>query len=164
MVTTEQSKAINEKYIEERYNDQIGYYWKKSTSNKKMYKQSRFWVITLGALVTIISSISAADFIQMNEGLRILFAVATPIIAGTLTILNGLTQNFHWGATWRDMVVTATRLEKERDLILTTNPEERNPQKELDTLNSIVLEETRNFFLRVLDSSVRSSDQKESSG
>jgi len=164
MANTEQPKVATEKYIEGRYNDQIGYYWKKSTSNKKMYKQSRFWVITLGALVTIISSLSTADFIQANDGLRTTFAIATPIIAGTLTIINGLTQNFHWGATWRDMVVSATRLEKERDLIMTNSPDKRDAQKELDTLNSIVLEETRNFFQRVLDSEVKPGDQKDSSG
>ncbi len=31
--------------------------------------------------------------------------MATPIIAATLTVISGLGQNFHWGSTWRDMVM-----------------------------------------------------------
>jgi hypothetical protein len=54
------------------------------------------------------------------------------------------------------MVVSATRLQKEKDRILATSPEKRNFERELDTLNAIVLEETTNFFQRVLDSEVKS--------
>jgi hypothetical protein len=156
MTDSEQPKVTSEKYIEERYKSQIDYYWGKSKSNKNMYKQSRSWIIALGALVTLISSLSTADFIQSHEGWRIGFAVATPVLAAVLTVLNGLSQNFHWGATWRDMVVSATRLQKEKDRILATSPEKRNFERELDTLNAIVLEETTNFFQRVLDSEVKS--------
>jgi hypothetical protein len=154
-------EAIDENYVEERYKSQIDYYWNKS--NKTMHKQFRFWIITLGALVTLISSLSAADFIQSNDGLRILFAIITPIIAAALTILNGLSQNFHWGATWRDMVVSATRLQKERDHIHATRPEDRDFKEELNTLNAIVLEETKNFFRRVLDSEVKPEEASTSS-
>ena len=148
-------KAIDENFVEERFEKQIKYYWDKSKSNKNLHKQFRFWTITLGALVTLISSLSAADFIQSSEGLRILFAILTPVIAASLTLLNGLSQNFHWGATWRDMVVSATRLQKEQDRILATSPGKRNFEKELETLNTIVLEETNNFFRRVLDSEIK---------
>ncbi|HSG43447.1 MAG TPA: DUF4231 domain-containing protein [Anaerolineales bacterium] len=160
MAKNEKPQEINADYIEDRYNDQIKYYWKKSTSNKNYYKQSRFWIITLGALVTLVSSLSAADFIQKNEVWRVIFAITTPIIAATLTLLNGLTQTFHWGATWRDMVVSATHLEKERDLMVTTPKNKRDFQKELDNLNSIVLSETKSFFARVLDSEVKPKDEE----
>jgi hypothetical protein len=149
-----QPNMIDGKYVEDRYKSQIDYYWGKSKSNKNMYKQSRTWVIVLGASVTLISSLSTAEFIQSHEWVRIVFAVATPILAAGLTVLNGLSQNFHWGATWRDMVVSATRLQKEKDRILATRPEKRNFEKELATLNAIVLEETNNFFQRVLDSDI----------
>ena len=158
MAKNEKKEEVNADIVEDRYNQQISYYWRKSSSNKNYYKQSRFWIITLGALVTLISSLSAADFIQKNEVWRIIFAIATPIIAATLTLINGLTQTFHWGATWRDMVVSATRLEKERDLIVTAPKNKRDYQKELDNLNSIVLDETKSFFARVLDSEVRPKD------
>jgi hypothetical protein len=155
----EQIKEVDEQYVLDQYKSKIDYYWAASRSNKNAYKRYRTWSIILGALVTFVSSIAAAEFVQAVGWLRIVFAVATPIIAATLTVIGGLGQNFHWGATWRDMVVNATRLEKERDRFLATKPEERDMKKELDTLNSIILEETKNFFRRVLDSEVKPKDQ-----
>ena len=155
-------KVIDEDYVLNQYKGKIDYYWGASTSNKKAYKRYRTWTIVLGSLVTLISSISAAEFVQSEEWLRITFTVATPIIAATLTVISGLGQNFHWGSTWRDMVINATRLEKERDRFLATKKEDRDVVKELDTLNSIVLEETRNFFQRVLDSEIKPKEQNNS--
>jgi hypothetical protein len=158
MADLEQPKVIDEQYVLKLYQSKIDYYWKASGTNKRSYKFYRTWTIILGALVTLISSISAAEFLQSIPWLRILFVVLTPLIAATLTILNGLGQNFHWGATWRDMVIGAARLERARDHFLATSPENRDLQKELDTLNSTVLEETTNFFQRVLDSEVKPQD------
>jgi hypothetical protein len=152
-------KVIDEDYVLKQYNDKIEYYWRSSTSNKRAFKRYRTWTIILGSLVTLVSSISAAEFLQDPIWLKNGFALATPIIAATLTVISGLGQNFHWGSTWRDMVINATRLEKERDRFLATKPEKRDIEKELDILNSIVLEETRNFFQRVLDSEIKPKDQ-----
>jgi len=160
----QQPKVIDEEYILNKYKSKIDYYWGASSSNKKSYKRYRSWTIFLGSLVTLVSSISAAEFVQKPEGLRIAFAVATPIIAATLTVINGLGQNFHWGSTWRDMVINATRLEKERDRFLATKKEKRDLEQELDLLNSIVLEETRNFFQRVLDSEIKPKEQSTPQG
>ena len=158
----EQLKAIDEQYILKKYEDRVNYYWKASRNNKNSYKRVRFWTVLLGSLVTLVSSISAAEFVQKPEWLRISFAVATPVIAATLTVISGLGQSFQWGSTWRDMVINAVRLEKERDRFLATKQEERNFEQELESLNSIVLEETRNFFQRVLDSEIRPKDQSNS--
>jgi hypothetical protein len=164
MADVEKVKVIDEHYVLNLYKNKIDYYWAASRSNKNAYKRYRTWSIVLGALVTFVSSISAAEFIQSINGLRIFFAIATPVIAATLTVIGGLGQNFHWGATWRDMVVNATRLEKERDRFLATKLEKRNFEKELNVLNSIVLEETKNFFQRVLDSEVKPKEPPTSSG
>ena len=164
MMDTEQAKAVDEQYVLKQYESKINYYWAASSNNKKAYKRFRKWSIILGALVTFVSSISAAEFVQSVNWLRITFAVATPVIAATLTVIGGLGQNFHWGATWRDMVVNATRLEKERDRFMATSPEKKDIKGELDTLNSIILEETKNFFQRVLDSEVKPKDTSTTSG
>jgi hypothetical protein len=162
MNNLEHPTVIDDEYILNQYKSKIDYYWGASSSNKKFYKRYRSWTIFLGSLVTLVSSISAAEFVQKPDGLRIAFAVATPIIAATLTVINGLGQNFHWGSTWRDMVINATRLEKERDRFLATKKEKRDIEKELDLLNSIVLEETRSFFQRVLDSEIKPREQSTS--
>jgi hypothetical protein len=160
----EQSNVIDEQYILKKYEDRVNYYWKASRSNKNSYKRVRFWTVVLGSLVTLVSSISAAEFVQKPDGLRIAFAIATPVIAATLTVINGLGQNFHWGSTWRDMVINATRLEKERDRFLATKREDRNFVQELDLLNTIVLEETRSFFQRVLDSEIKQKEPSNPEG
>ena len=160
----QQPMVVDEEYVLNQYKSKIDYYWKSSSSNKKAFKSYRTWTIILGSLVTLISSISAAAFIQESTWLNILFSVATPVIAATLTVISGLGQNFHWGATWRDMVVNATRLEKERDRFLATKKEKRDIENELNVLNSIVLEETNNFFQRVLDSEIKTKEQSSPQG
>jgi len=164
MTDLEQAQMVDEQYVLNQYKSKIDYYWAASRSNKMAYKRYRTWTTVLGALVTLVSSISAAEFVQSVGWVRITFAIATPIIAATLTVIGGLGQNFHWGATWRDMVVNATRLEKERDRFLATRPEKRKIERELDILNTIILEETRNFFQRVLDSEVKPKDPSSPSG
>ncbi len=156
-------EPITEQYVIDRYQAQIDYYWRASTSNKNAYKSFRTWSIILGAAVTLISSLSAAEFFQAPM-VRIGFAIATPLIAATLTVINGLSQNFHWGATWRDMVINATRLEKERDRFYATCADKKNFEKDLNVLNGIVLEETQSFFQRVLDSEVKPNDLAKASG
>jgi hypothetical protein len=157
-------KVIDEEYVLNQYKSKIDYYWSASTSNKKAYKRYRTWTIVLGSLVTLVSSISAAEFFQDPEWLKNVFSVATPVIAATLTVISGLGQNFHWGSTWRDMVINATRLEKERDRFLASKRDKRDIEQELEILNSIVLEETRNFFQRVLDSEIKTKEQTTSQG
>lgn len=151
----EQVQAVDEKYILNRYKDSINYYWGASASNKNNYKRSRSLTIILGALVTLVSSIASATFIVSNDILNTIFAIATPIIAALLTIISGFAQSFHWGATWRDMLLNAEQLEKERDRFLATPPEERDYKGELELLNNLVIEESRSFFQRVLDSEVK---------
>ena len=141
-----------EDHLIKKYEDQINYYWKASSSNKKSYKLYRALTIILGALVTLVSSISSAEFITSSEFLRTSFAIVTPLVAVLLTIINGFAQSFHWGATWRDMVFSAQQLQKELDRVKATPPEERDLQKELEILNDLVIEETRGFFRRVLES------------
>lgn len=158
--TNAQTNEINANYVLEQYKNKIDYYWGASNHNKKSYKLYRTLSIVLGSAVTLISSLSAASFVQDTDWARIAFALLTPLIAATLAVISGLSQNFHWGATWRDMVINAIRLEKERDRFLATDPTKRDLEAELDILNSIVLEETKSFFRRVLDSEVRPTDKK----
>ncbi|MBC8503882.1 MAG: DUF4231 domain-containing protein [Chloroflexi bacterium] len=154
-------EQIDQTYVLERYKDSIKYYWGASRHNKRAYRQSRSLAIILGALVTLISSLASASFIEDHEVLNVIFSVATPIVAATLTIIGGFAQSFHWGATWRDMVINAERLEKERDRLLATKPEDLDLKNELEILNSLIIDETRSFFRRVLDSEIKPKDGEE---
>ena len=140
-----------DKYVHQAYEKQIDWYWKASSSNKKSYKRYRFWTVVLGALVTLIASLTTTEFITRNELVGDIFTILTPILAATLTIINTLSQNFQWGATWRDMVVNATRLQREKHRFLATDSKNRKHKKELVLIHTIVLEETEAFFKRILD-------------
>ena len=89
-------------------------------------------------------------------------AIITPVCAAILTIVGGLANSFYWGATWRDMMINAANLEKERDDYIATKPDKRDVKKELEKLNGLILNETDRFFQRVLDSEViPQNDQKD---
>ncbi len=140
-----------DKYVHQAYDKQIDWYWSASGKNKTSYKRYRTWTVILGALVTLIASLNSADFIHAIPWIGTIFALATPILAAILTIINTLSQNFQWGATWRDMVINATRLQKEKNRVLATDAKDRDYKNELIMINEIVLEETQAFFRRILD-------------
>ena len=140
-----------DKYVHQAYEKQIDWYWTASSKNKKSYKRYRFWTVVLGALVTLIASLSTTELISRNEVIGSIFTILTPVLAATLTIINTLSQNFQWGATWRDMVVNATRLQREKGRFLATDVKNRKHKRELILIENIVLEETESFFRRILD-------------
>jgi hypothetical protein len=139
-----------DEYVIKRYEDAIKYYWKSSKQNKRAYKLTRSLTVILGATVTLVASLSSARFIASSPGWTISFAIATPVLAALLTIVGGFSQAFQWGATWHDMVFNAERLEKERDRFVVTDSKDREPAKEVAILGDLVLEETRNFFQRII--------------
>ena len=58
----DQNNNITESTVLERYQNAIDYYWDASGSNKKSYKRSRFSIIILSALVTLMSSLVFCKF------------------------------------------------------------------------------------------------------
>lgn len=147
----EQSDNLDN-YVENRYNEAIDYYWEASRNNKRAYKLTRILTIILGALVTLVASLSSSSFIIDKPFLDGLFKLGTPILAASLTIIAGFTHSFQWGAAWQDMVLTAQTLQKERDRYLITKPENRDLAKEVALLNDFILIESKSFFERMLGS------------
>jgi hypothetical protein len=139
-------------YVHNAYENAINYYRRASRNTKRSYKAYRFFSIFLGALVTLISSLAATKYVESVPLLNATFAVATPVIAASLSIITGLSQSFQWGSTWRDLTVHSQKIASERDRFLATNPEERDHKRELEILNGLLLNETESFFQRILDS------------
>jgi hypothetical protein len=137
-------------HVLEMYDKKIDYYWRASNYNKRSYKSTRYLLIVLGALVTLVSSLSSADFIK--GALLVIFKVGTPMLAATMAIVGGVSQAFQWGAAWSDQVITATRLERERDRIAVTPVSQLDPIKEMALLDDAVLAETQGFFQRLFGS------------
>jgi hypothetical protein len=107
-------------------------------------------VIVVGALVTLISSLASSEF--LTGYWETLFGIAAPVLAAILTAVGGFSQTFQWGATWKDMVLTAQELEKELDRFIVSKPEELDLRKEAEIVNDFVLQESRGFFERMLGS------------
>ena len=137
-------------YVLDRYQSKTDYYWRASRRNKRGYTSTRTLTIVFGALVTLIASLSSAEFIESRAVLDTTFSVLTPVLAATLAIIGGFSQAFQFGAAWQEMVINATCLERERDRLKVLPNDQRDPVQELDVLNSLVLEETRNFFDRIV--------------
>ena len=141
-------------YVHEAYEKAINYYRNARRTTKRSYKTYRFLSIFLGALLTLISSLAATQYIDNHPVWHGVFAVATPVIAATLSVITGLSQSFQWGSSWRDMSVHAQRITTERDRFLATDPEKRDHAAELQILNGLLLAETESFFQRILDSKI----------
>jgi hypothetical protein len=129
----------------DRYQQRIEYYSKASQNNRRAYKTARYLTVVLGALVTLLASLSSAYFVR-GTWLETGFNVLTPLLAAGLAIVGGFSQNFQWGAAWSDMRIAAERLEAERDRISATPPDQIDAVRELALLNKMVLDETRTFF------------------
>jgi len=129
----------------DRYRERIEYYSRASQNNKRAYKTARYLTVVLGALVTLLASLSSAYFVR-GTWLETGFNVLTPLLAAGLAIVGGFSQNFQWGAAWSDMRIAAERLEAERDRISATPPDQIDAVRELALLNKMVLDETRTFF------------------
>ena len=143
---TEAADAL--KHMLDRYQERIQYYSKASQNNKRAYKTARYLAVVLGALVTLLASLSSAYFIR-GTWLEIGFDILTPLLAAGLAIVGGFSQSFQWGAAWSDMRIAAERLETELDRISATPPGQVDAVRELALLDEMVLDETRGFFQRL---------------
>jgi AcrR family transcriptional regulator len=144
--STEAADAL--KHMLDRYQERIQYYSKASQHNKRAYKTARYLAVVLGALVTLLASLSSAYFIR-GTWLETGFDILTPLLAAGLAIVGGFSQNFQWGAAWSDMRIVAERLETELDRISATPPDQIDAVQELALLDAMVLDETRGFFQRL---------------
>lgn len=138
-----------EKVIE-RYENQIAYYWKRGKSHKQRFTAGRALTIILGAAVTLLATLTSAEFVTRSDTWDTILRIATPLVAATLAIIGGLSQSFEWGASWREMALAATRLEGELDRIETTPAADTDPREEIAFLDSIVLAESKSYFDRIL--------------
>ena len=147
----------------DRYQEQIQYYSKASQNNKRAYKTARYLTVVLGALVTLLASLSSAFFVR-GTWLETGFDILTPLLAAGLAIVGGFSQNFQWGAAWSDMRIAAERLETERNRIAATLPGQIDTVKETALLDEMVMDETKAFFQRLFGSAGAGKRQSNGEG
>jgi hypothetical protein len=157
-----QEQIDKDTYIQNRYAAAIEYYWAASRSNKRWYKMTRSLTVIVGALVTLLASLSSSTLIAESTMWTALFALGTPMLAAVLTITAGFSQSFQWGSTWQNMVLTAQQLQNEFDSYLVTPPESRNHAEEANKLNKFIMVESEGFFERMLGGAKPGSKEGES--
>ncbi len=153
-----QNQNEMDNHIQKRYKDAIAYYWGASKANKRWYKRTRSFTVIIGAMVTLIASLTSSQIID-KSGVKTAFELGTPVLAAVLTTIAGFSQSFQWGSTWQNMVLTAQQLQKEFDRYLVTPINERNFSKEAEILNEFVMVESRGFFERMLGIAKASVDE-----
>ena len=71
-------------YVLAQYRTRIDYYWRASRNNKKGYTWSRYLIIVLGSLVTLLTSLSASQVIA-GWGLENFLSILAPFLAALVS-------------------------------------------------------------------------------
>jgi Protein of unknown function (DUF4231) len=107
-----------EEYIEQRLNDQIGWYDRKSVTNQRWFRQLRFVEIVVAATIPFLSGFA-------GNSLPIKIAIGTlGVVVAVIASLLGLLQ---LQEHWIEYRATAESLRKEKFLFLTqTDPYDKD--------------------------------------
>ena len=104
-----------EKYITDRLQDQIDWYSRKSTTNKKYNYFLKAAILIISTSIPLISGISGLD----DKTVRIVLGILGAIVA----ILTGLVSLFKFQEKWTNYRTTSETLKHEKYLFLTkTSP------------------------------------------
>jgi hypothetical protein len=99
-----------EDYIEQRLNDQIGWYDRKSGTNQRWFKRLRFAEIVAAATIPFLSGFADKSF-----QIKITIGVLGVVVAVIASVLGLLQLQVHW----IEYRATAESLRKEKFLFLT---------------------------------------------
>jgi len=98
-----------EDYIEQRLNDQVGWYDRKSNANQRWFKRLRFAEVVAAAIIPFLSGFAGALAIKIAIGA---LGVVVAVIASLLALL-------HLQEHWFNYRATAEALKTEKFLFLT---------------------------------------------
>ena len=99
-----------EEYIEQRLNDQIGWYDRKSTANQRWFKRLRFAEIVAAATIPFLSG-----FADKSSSIKIAIGALGVFVAVIASVLGLLQLQVHW----MQYRATAELLRNEKFLFLT---------------------------------------------
>jgi hypothetical protein len=106
-----------EDYIEQRLNDQIGWYDRKSVTNQRWFRRLRFAEIVAAATIPFLSGFADSFLIKIAIGALGVFVAVIASLLGLLQL------QVHW----IEYRATAESLKKEKFLFLTqTDPYDRD--------------------------------------
>lgn len=148
-------------FVIKKYRGAIAYYWRSANRNKNAFRRTRLATIVLGSVVTLFASLGSSTVFTSHEKWATVIMLGTPVLAALLTILSALSQTFQWEAAWRENVLTAEHMEKEHDRVVVSDVDKVDSKKELDRLNGLILDESADFFDRILGRSTPAKPKTE---
>lgn len=143
-----------DQYMQERVEDQLEWYSKKSTSNKNWHFRLQLVTLVAAALVPVIS-LSSAEW-----GVRILVALMGSIAA----IAAGVVALYQFRDLWVDYRATAEQLKYEKYLFKTGSQPYSNADcfpLFVSRVESIILQENRSWHEKIKSQDLESTTIKE---
>ena len=131
----------SDEYLNDRLNDQIDWYDRKSIANQRWYKRLRLSEFVLAALIPFLAGFAATHVnVQVTLGV---IGVAITIITASLGL-------YQFEQNWIAYRTTCESLRKEKFLFLTntepySGPEEDNLQKLVQRDGTLVSKENTNW-------------------
>ena len=99
-------------YIEDRLDDQINWYSKKSSINKTWYVRMQLSLLILAALITLSGGVNS--FLNENW-----LSMATAIMGALVAILTGALKIYKYQENWTEYRTTVESLKHEKYLYMT---------------------------------------------
>lgn len=114
-----------DKYIEERVNDQINWYDKKSVNCQKMYKRMQITEIVLAALIPLLSTYS-----QKCSTL----AIIVGLFGSAISIIEAITKLNKYHENWIEYRTTCELLRYQKHLFETQSSPYNNKEETIENL------------------------------
>jgi len=100
-------------YIEQRLDDQINWYDKKSGFNQKWYKRLRLTEIVFASTIPLL-----AGYSQMSGKIGLTIGIAIGVIGLMVAVLAGIVSLYQFQENWNEYRVCAESLKQEKYLYL----------------------------------------------
>ena len=133
---------VDRDFVIKEYQKTLNYYLSAAKKMERNYKYSRYFPVILGGLISLLSTISIASFVESIESVRVGLALGTIILASIQAMLSELLGRQNWGSHWKRLHINAHRIQKEYHRMLSTPEDKMNYKMELSIVNEIVLAET----------------------
>ena len=117
-------KSDFETYLSKRYEEQFGWYDRRSGEYKKMYQKFQWWLIVLSELTPVFVTFDLTKYAAGLPKLMVASLEIVPIGTSVLVaILATALKTFRFQETWLEYRTTAETLKKEKYLYLASADE-----------------------------------------
>ena len=100
-------------YFEQRLDDQINWYDRKSSSNQKWYKRLRLTEIVFASAIPLL-----AGYSQMSGKIGLTIGIAIGVIGLIVAVLAGIVSLYQFQENWNEYRASAESLKQEKYLYL----------------------------------------------